>query len=172
MRSFQRKAGLRITNESQCRPLAKLDDADVLEVLFALLRGHDDLRQLILARRRIRRQEALTQAERYSGGLTPSAFDFNGFQVPFLYSTNGEVIWHHDVRHPLNRSHHANPLFKTAPLGYIVNSLSGRTPKWLGLASSVSFVTTRSPLLTWARLCGTYQCRARVLADGLAKCFY
>ena len=117
-------------------------------------------------------QEALTQAERYSGGLTPSAFDFNGFQVPFLYSTNGEVIWHHDVRHPLNRSHHANPLFKTAPLGYIVNSLSGRTPKWLGLASSVSFVTTRSPLLTWARLCGTYQCRARVLADGLAKCFY
>ncbi len=23
---------------------------------------------------------------------------------PFLYSTNGEVIWFHDVRHPLNRS--------------------------------------------------------------------
>ena len=27
------KTGLRITNESQCRPLAKLDDADVVEVL-------------------------------------------------------------------------------------------------------------------------------------------
>jgi len=26
------------------------------------------------------------------------------------------------------------PFSKTAPLGYIVNSLSGRTPKWLGLA--------------------------------------
>ena len=50
-------------------------------------------------------QEALPQAERYSRGLTPSPFDFNGFHVPFLYSTNGEVIWHHDVRHPLNRSH-------------------------------------------------------------------
>ncbi|HEV2172727.1 MAG TPA: DEAD/DEAH box helicase family protein, partial [Nitrospira sp.] len=24
--------------------------------------------------------------------------------APFLYSTNGEVIWHHDVRHRLNRS--------------------------------------------------------------------
>jgi type I restriction enzyme R subunit len=24
--------------------------------------------------------------------------------VPFLYSTNGEVIWFHDVRHPLERS--------------------------------------------------------------------
>jgi type I restriction enzyme R subunit len=50
-------------------------------------------------------QEVLPQAERYSRGLTPSPFDFNGFRVPFLYSTNGEVIWHHDVRHPLNRSH-------------------------------------------------------------------
>ena len=26
------------------------------------------------------------------------------FGVPFLYSTNGEVIWFHDVRHELNRS--------------------------------------------------------------------
>src|SRR2546426_7446939 len=40
-------------------------------------------------------QEVLTQAERYSRGLTSSFFDFNGFRVPFLYSTNGEVIWHH-----------------------------------------------------------------------------
>lgn len=50
-------------------------------------------------------QEVLTQAERYSRGLSSSPYDFNGFRVPFLYSTNGEVIWHHDVRHPLDRSH-------------------------------------------------------------------
>ncbi|MBZ5672591.1 MAG: DEAD/DEAH box helicase family protein, partial [Acidobacteriia bacterium] len=50
-------------------------------------------------------QEVLPQAERYSRGVSSSPFDFNGFRVPFLYSTNGEVIWHHDVRHPLNRSH-------------------------------------------------------------------
>jgi type I restriction enzyme, R subunit len=49
-------------------------------------------------------QEVLPQAERYSRGLASSPFDFNGFHVPFLYSTNGEVIWHHDVRHALNRS--------------------------------------------------------------------
>ena len=24
--------------------------------------------------------------------------------MPFLYSTNGEVLWHHDIRHPLSRS--------------------------------------------------------------------
>lgn len=50
-------------------------------------------------------QEVLPQAERYSRGLGSSPFDFNGFHIPFLYSTNGEVIWHHDIRHPLNRSH-------------------------------------------------------------------
>src|SRR5947209_4263264 len=49
-------------------------------------------------------QNVLTQAERYSRGATDNPFDFNGFHVPFLYSTNGEVIWFHDVRHPLNRS--------------------------------------------------------------------
>ena len=48
-------------------------------------------------------QGVLTQAERYARG--------GGWRVrlrwpprPFLYSTNGEVIWFHDVRHPLNRS--------------------------------------------------------------------
>lgn len=49
-------------------------------------------------------QNSLTQAERYSRGVADSPFNFDGFRVPFLYSTNGEVIWFHDVRHPLNRS--------------------------------------------------------------------
>jgi type I restriction enzyme, R subunit len=49
-------------------------------------------------------QNVLIQAQRYSKGLTENSFDFRGFHVPFLYSTNGEVIWHHDIRHELNRS--------------------------------------------------------------------
>jgi type I restriction enzyme R subunit len=49
-------------------------------------------------------QNVLTQAERYSRGFPASPFDFDGFKVPFLYSTNGEVLWFHDIRHPLNRS--------------------------------------------------------------------
>jgi type I restriction enzyme R subunit len=49
-------------------------------------------------------QNVLTQAERYSRGVMVSPYDFRGFRVPFLYSTNGEVIWHHDVRHEFNRS--------------------------------------------------------------------
>jgi len=49
-------------------------------------------------------QNVLIQAERYSKGATQNSFQFRGFHVPFLYATNGEVIWHHDIRHELNRS--------------------------------------------------------------------
>lgn len=49
-------------------------------------------------------QNVLTQAERYSRGATTNPFDFGGCRVPFLYATNGEVIWHHDIRYSLNRS--------------------------------------------------------------------
>jgi type I restriction enzyme R subunit len=48
-------------------------------------------------------QAVLTQAERYSKGVTGSPLNFRGFRVPFLYSTNGELIWHHDVREARNR---------------------------------------------------------------------
>jgi type I restriction enzyme, R subunit len=49
-------------------------------------------------------QNVLTQAQRYSRGVTNNPLYYDGFHVPFLYSTNGEVIWFHDVRHQLNRS--------------------------------------------------------------------
>jgi type I restriction enzyme R subunit len=50
-------------------------------------------------------QSVLTQAERYCKGIIDSPFNYRGYRVPFLYSTNGEVIWHHDIRHELTRSH-------------------------------------------------------------------
>jgi len=49
-------------------------------------------------------QNVLSQAERYSKGLEQEGPRFGEFAVPFLYSTNGEVIWHHDIRHAMNRS--------------------------------------------------------------------
>jgi len=49
-------------------------------------------------------QNVLTQAERYARGLPPGEFNFAGLRAPFLYSTNGEVIWFHDVGSPANRS--------------------------------------------------------------------
>jgi type I restriction enzyme R subunit len=49
-------------------------------------------------------QNVLIQAERYARGITGTPFNYSGFRVPFLYSTNGEVLWFHDVRNPLNQS--------------------------------------------------------------------
>jgi len=57
-------------------------------------------------------QEVLPQAERYSRGLKSNPFNFDGFHVPFLYSTNGEIIWYHDVRDSMNRSRQM-PAFHT-----------------------------------------------------------
>jgi type I restriction enzyme R subunit len=53
-------------------------------------------------------QNVLSQAERYSKGIPQAKLQAGEFGVPFLYSTNGEVIWHHDVRHSLNRSRQVN----------------------------------------------------------------
>lgn len=50
-------------------------------------------------------QNVLTQAERYSKGATSNPLSYRGYHVPFLYSTNGEIIWHHDIRDALSRSH-------------------------------------------------------------------
>src|SRR5438132_1146509 len=52
----------------------------------------------------LRPQNVLTQAQRYAKGIADPIYNFDGFRCPFLYSTNGEVFWFHDVRHSLNRS--------------------------------------------------------------------
>jgi Type III restriction enzyme, res subunit/Type I restriction enzyme R protein N terminus (HSDR_N) len=49
-------------------------------------------------------QGVLPQAERYSRAIESDTRYQGEFGVPFLYSTNGEEIWFHDVRMPLNRS--------------------------------------------------------------------
>jgi len=49
-------------------------------------------------------QNVLTQAQRYARGLAQVGRSYGEFRCPFLYATNGEVTWFHDVRHPLNRA--------------------------------------------------------------------
>src|SRR5439155_10565281 len=43
-------------------------------------------------------QNVLEQAKRYSEGAFQGAGNWNGLKVPFLYASNGEIIWHLDVR--------------------------------------------------------------------------
>jgi type I restriction enzyme R subunit len=61
-------------------------------------------------------QGVLTQAERYAAGVTGGPFDFRGLKVPFLYSTNGEVIYFHDVRDSLNLSRRVKQFHTPAAL--------------------------------------------------------
>ncbi len=63
-------------------------------------------------------QNVLTQTERYSRGVSHSSFNYRGFRVPFLYSTNGEVIWYHDIRDPLNRSRQISAFHTPSALRY------------------------------------------------------
>lgn len=49
-------------------------------------------------------QGALSQAKRYSQTCPGGPGNWHGYRVPFLYSTNGEVIYHLDVRDSANIS--------------------------------------------------------------------
>src|SRR2546430_390713 len=61
-------------------------------------------------------QGVLVQAERYSKGIRQVPMYQGEFGVPFLYSTNGEVTWFHDVRHGLNRSRRVSGFHTPAAL--------------------------------------------------------
>lgn len=61
-------------------------------------------------------QGVLLQAERYSRGVAASPFNYRGYRVPFLFSTNGEVIWFHDVRHELELSRKVADFFTPSAL--------------------------------------------------------
>lgn len=76
-------------------------------------------------------QNVLTQAQRYSRGVTTSPFNFDGHFVPFLYSTNGEVIWFHDVRHKLCRSRKINQFHTPAALREMLEHNLDTATKWL-----------------------------------------
>jgi type I restriction enzyme R subunit len=43
-------------------------------------------------------QNVLIQAQRYAQGISQSNFNFDGFRVPFIYSSNGEIFWFQDFR--------------------------------------------------------------------------
>jgi type I restriction enzyme R subunit len=76
-------------------------------------------------------QNVLTQAERYSKGVVGSPFDFSGYHVPFLYSTNGEALWFRDVRHSLNRSRRIVAFHTPAALTELLSREFDQECRWL-----------------------------------------
>src|SRR5438552_3306355 len=49
-------------------------------------------------------QNVLEQASRYARAFPGTAFNADGYRVPFLYATNGEGIWFRDVTRARSRS--------------------------------------------------------------------
>ncbi len=43
-------------------------------------------------------QNVLEQAKRYAAGVFDAVGEWNGLRVPFLYASNGTIIWHLDTR--------------------------------------------------------------------------
>lgn len=76
-------------------------------------------------------QDVLTQAQRYSRGLTSSLLNYDGHRAPFLYSTNGERIWFHDVRHKLSRSRKINQFHTPAALREMLEHDLDTATNWL-----------------------------------------
>ncbi|MFQ5638834.1 MAG: DEAD/DEAH box helicase family protein, partial [bacterium] len=73
---------------------------------------------------RVSPQNVLEQAKRYSRGASPGAGNWDGYGVPFLYSSNGEIVWHLDVRNDKNISRQLSNFHTPAALKEFFN----RTP--------------------------------------------
>jgi len=106
-----RAAGWEIIPAKKAKDISILDSAAIEEFEtangpadYALCRNGRILGVVEAKKLSLGPQNVLIQAERYSKGIIQPEFVAGVFGVPFLYSTNGEVIWHHDVRNPLNTS--------------------------------------------------------------------
>jgi type I restriction enzyme R subunit len=85
-------------------------------------------------RMRIGPQNVLQQAKRYARGfpkgpLSPGSFgDYN---LPFVYSTNGKIIWFQDLRNPLNLSREVAAFHTPQALMDMLNRNEADAAKWL-----------------------------------------
>jgi type I restriction enzyme R subunit len=75
-------------------------------------------------------QNVLVQAQRYAQGLEDSSYEYNGYKVPFIYSTNGEVIWFQDLRYQHSRSRPIKQFHKSLALEEYLNHRSESALDW------------------------------------------
>ncbi len=67
-------------------------------------------------------QNVLEQAKRYSRGAPLIIGEWNQYHIPFLYSSNGELIYYLDVRDPKNLSRQIYSFHTPDALHYLVSS--------------------------------------------------
>lgn len=73
----------------------------------------------------------LEQAKRYSKGAENSVGEWNGYRVPFLYSSNGELIYFWDARNPRNLSRQIYSFHTPEALETFFNTDNVRASRWL-----------------------------------------
>lgn len=106
-----KSAGWKVVPFDPAKPLSKLDRCAIEEFPtdngpadYALCVNGQILGVVEAKKLTLGPQNVLTQAERYSRGAKNGSFNFHGYHIPFLYSTNGEIIWHQDIRPAVSRS--------------------------------------------------------------------
>jgi len=83
---------------------------------------------------RVGPQNVLQQAKRYARGFPESAFSigrFGGYNLPFVYSTNGKIIWFQDLRNPLNLSREVASFHTPQALMDLLNRDEVAASTWL-----------------------------------------
>jgi len=117
-----RSAGWRVVPFEEGKPLSSFDGCAVEEFAtsngpadYALLLGGKVVGVVEAKKLTLGPQNVLSQAARYAKGVHEDGWRWGEFGVPFLFSTNGEVIWHHDVRDERNRSRRLEHFY--TPLG-------------------------------------------------------
>jgi type I restriction enzyme R subunit len=131
-------SGWEITRFDPARPLSKYRHHAVEEYPtangpadYALITGGQLVGVVEAKKVTLGPQNVLTQAERYSKGVDGGSFNFNGYRVPFLYSTNGEILWFQDIRHRLNRSRRVMGFHTPAALSEMLARDFDAQSRWL-----------------------------------------
>jgi type I restriction enzyme R subunit len=76
-------------------------------------------------------QNVLQQAQRYARDIRETPFKFGEHHLPFIYSTNGAVVWFQDLRHPLNRSREVSRFHTPDALESLLKANEESSGKWL-----------------------------------------
>lgn len=76
-------------------------------------------------------QNVLVQAQRYARGVKESPFNFGEYKVPFVYSTNGEIIWFQDLREEVSYSRQVVSFHTAAALREMLDHFKTPALEWL-----------------------------------------
>ncbi|MDI6754802.1 MAG: DEAD/DEAH box helicase family protein, partial [Thermodesulfobacteriota bacterium] len=76
-------------------------------------------------------QNVLQQAKRYARGFSGGSGSFGDYHLPFVYSTNGKIIWFQDLRDPLNLSREVAAFHTPQALMEMLHKNVAAAEEWL-----------------------------------------